>query len=180
MEGVFLRGIICMKNLWFATALVLIFSLSAFGQKASAHKIDPAKGVQEAFDRLTDGIRQVDVDKVMSTYQKSDRLLIFNHNGTATIGWENVKNNVDATYAKVSNVTLDITGLRIEMLGKSAAYVSCKWKQTQEYDGNLEDASGRMTLVFKLIGKEWKIVHRHTSPDKPGPASPVFPSEREN
>jgi len=37
---------------------------------------------------------------------------------TATQGWANVKDNVTKTYAKLSNVTLDITGLRIEMLGK--------------------------------------------------------------
>jgi ketosteroid isomerase-like protein len=106
--------------------------------------------------------------------------LIFNNNGTATIGWENVKSNVTSSYAKLSNVTLDITGLRVEMLGTTAAYVTCKWKQTQENDGKLEDASGRMSLIYRRIGKEWKIVHRHTSPDMPGPTSPVFDSERQN
>ena len=159
---------------------LFIFAASAFGQKAAAGKVDPTKGVRAAFDRLIDGIKQVDVDKVMSSYEKSDRLLIFNNNGSATIGWDNIKSNVTAAYAKVSNVTLDVTGLRVEMLGKTAAYVSCKWKQTQENDGKLEDASGRMTLVFKLIGKDWKIVHRHTSPDNPSAARPVFSSERKN
>ena len=89
-----------------------------------------------------------------------------------------MKANVDATYAKLTNVTIEITGLRVEMLGRSAAYVSCKWKQTQENDHKLESASGRMTLIFKLIGKDWKISHRHTSPDNPGPTRPVFPSEK--
>ena len=159
---------------------VLIFTVAGFGQKAAAGKVDPAKGVHDAFDRLIDGIKQVDADKVMAAYEKSDRLLIFNNNGSATLGWENVKANVTATYAKLSNVTIDITGLRIEMLGKTTAYVSCKWKQTQENDGKLENASGRMTLIFKLIGKDWKITHRHTSPDKPDATRPVFPSERIN
>ena len=159
---------------------VLIFTVAGFGQKAAAGKVDPAKGVHDAFDRLIDGIKQVDADKVMAAYEKSDRLLIFNNNGSATLGWENVKANVTATYAKLSNVTIDITGLRIEMLGKTTAYVSCKWKQTQENDGKLENASGRMTLIYKLIGKDWKITHRHTSPDKPDATRPVFPSERIN
>ena len=160
--------------------VVLTLALGIFGQKAAAGKIDPAKGVRAAFDRLIDGITQVDADKVMNVYEKSNRLLIFNNNGSATIGWDELKKNVDASYAKVSNVTLDVTGLRVEMLGKTAAYVSCKWKQTQENDGKLENASGRMTLVFRLIGKDWKIVHRHTSPDNPGPNRPLLPSEREN
>ncbi len=49
----------------------------------------------------------------------------------------------------------------------------------QEYNGKLESASGRMTLVFRLIRKDWKVVHLHTSPDSPDAARPVFPSERE-
>jgi ketosteroid isomerase-like protein len=168
-----------MNRIIFLFIISAAISLPVFGQKAAVAKPDPTKGVRETFDRLVDGIKQVDVDKLMSTYEKSERLLIFNNNGTATIGWENVRSNVAATFPKVMNVTLDITGLRVEMLGKTAAYVSCKWKQTQEFDGKLENASGRMTLVLKLVGKEWKITHRHTSPDRPDANRPVFPSERE-
>ena len=49
-----------------------------------------------------------------------------------------------------------------------------------ERNGKLESASGRMTLVFKQIGKDWKIIHIHTSPDNPDATRPVLPSEREN
>jgi ketosteroid isomerase-like protein len=169
-----------MKYFLFMSAIILSLSLPATAQKAAGVKADPAKGVREAFDRLVDGIKQVDVDKVMSVYDKSERLLIFNNNGTATIGWDSVKANITASYSKVSNVTLDITGLRVEMLGKAGAYVTCKWKQSQENDGKVENASGRMTLVFRLTAKDWKIVHRHTSPDRPDATRPLFPSERES
>ena len=169
-----------MKQLGFGIIVILTLTFTAFGQKAAVGKVDPTKAVHDTFDRLIEGIKQVDVDKVMGVYDKNDRLLIFNNNGSATMGWDNVKSNVSSTYAKLTNVTLDVTGLRIEMLGKTAAYVSCKWKQSQENDGKLENASGRMTLVFRIVGKEWKIVHRHTSPDKPDATRPVFPSERQN
>lgn len=164
------------------TAIILItllaFSAAAFGQKKAPAKVDPTKGVRDAFDKLVEGIKQVDVEKVMNAYEKSDRILIFNNNGTATIGWDNIKANVAASYAKASNVSLDITGLRVEMLGKTSAYLTCKWVQRQEYDGKPESASGRMTLIYELVGKDWKIIHRHTSPDNPGPTRPVLPSER--
>ena len=166
-----------MKTILFI-AILLLASVTAFGQKAAVGRVDPAKGVRDALDRLVDGIKQVDVEKVMSSYEKSDRLLIFNNNGTVTMGWDNVRSNVTSSYAKLSNVTLDLTGVRVEMLGKTAAYVSCKWKQSQENNGVLENASGRMTLIFKLVGKDWKISHRHTSPDNPDATRPVFPSER--
>ena len=169
-----------MKKLAVLFVFILLAAVSGFGQKAAAGSSDPSKAVHDAFDRLVEGIKQIDVNKVMSGYDKSDRLLIFNNNGSATIGWDTVKSNNEKTYAKLKNVSLEITGLRIEMLGRTAAYLTCKWKQGQENDGKLENASGRMTLVFKLIGKDWKITHRHTSPDNPDATRPVFPSERIN
>ncbi|MGB5014506.1 MAG: nuclear transport factor 2 family protein [Pyrinomonadaceae bacterium] len=167
-----------MKKAIFIAFTIALLTFSAFGQKAV--KADPKKAVNAAFDRLVEGIKQVDLDKVMAAYEKSDRLLIFNNNGSATIGWENVRSVNEKIYARLSNVSLEITGLRVEMLSANTAYVSSKWKQTQENDGKLESASGRMTLVYKLIGKEWKVVHRHTSPDNPDATRPVFPSERTN
>ena len=168
-----------MKNLIFGTAIILTLAFSASAQKAATGKSDPAQGVRDAFERLIDGIKQVDVDKVMNIYEKSDRLLIFNNNGSATIGWDTVKANITASYAKVTNVTLEVTGLRVELLAPKSAYVTCKWKQSQENEGKLESSAGRMTLIFKLIGKDWKIIHRHTSPDRPDATRPVFPSERQ-
>lgn len=166
-----------MKKIAIFSFLILAFAVSAFGQKT---KIDPTKPVREAFDRLVEGIKQADVEKVMSVYNKSEDILFFNNNGTVTRGWETMKKNREASYSKVSNVSLEITGLKIEMLGTNSAYVTCKWKQAQEYEDKLETASGRMTLVFKLIGKQWKVVHLHTSPDNPDPNRPVFPSEKQN
>ncbi len=164
----------------FIVIAVLVFAGASLGQKhtAAAEKVDPAKGVHDAFDRFVEGIKQVDATKVMSSYAKSPDLLVFNNNGTATKGWDNVDSNTRQVYAKLSNVSIDVTGLTIRMLGTSAAYVTCKWKQSQENSGKLETASGRMTLVYQLVGKEWKIVHRHTSPDNPDASRPVFPSER--
>ncbi|HQU83877.1 MAG TPA: nuclear transport factor 2 family protein [Pyrinomonadaceae bacterium] len=166
----------------FAIIGFIIFTLAftAFGQKGKAAKVDPAKAVRETFDRLVEGIKQADAEKVMSVYDKSERILFFNNNGSATLGWEEMKKQRENLYANTKDVTLDITGLRVEMLSPTSAYVSCKWKQTQTYKDKLEDASGRMTVVFKLIGKDWKAVHLHTSPDNPPAARPVFPSEREN
>lgn len=169
-----------MKKILISGFFVLFATSLALGQKSTgAKKDDPAAPVKAAFEKLMDGIREVNAAKVLDAYEKSDRILIFNNNGSATIGWENIKSNTESSYPKIKNVTLDITGLRVEMLSKTSAYVTCKWKQTQEYDGNPESASGRMTLVYRLIGKDWKVVHRHTSPDNPPETRPVFPSERE-
>ena len=166
-----------MKKFAIFSLIILALSVTAFGQRT---KIDPTKPVRDAFDKLVEGIKQADAEKVMGVYDKSDRILFFNNNGSATIGWETMKKNRESLYAKTANVSLEMTGLRIEMLGTGAAYLTCKWKQSQEYDSKVETASGRMTLVFKLINKQWKAIHLHTSPDNPDANRPVLTSEREN
>ncbi len=159
-------------------AVFVLFGSVGMARKAAAGKVDPTKDVRAAFDRLTDGIRQVDVEKLMSVDDKNADILFFNQNGTVTRGWDQMKENRVASFAKIKNVSLDTTGVRVEMLSPTSAYVSFKWKQQQEYDGKLESASGRTTIVFKKIGKDWKAVHLHTSPDNPGPTRPVLDSER--
>lgn len=171
-----------MKNIAFISLIILTFTFSALGQKAGVGKTAPnsTKDVGEAFDRLIEGIRQVDVEKVMGVYDKTDRILFFNYSGSATLGWENMRANREALYAKIKDVSLEVTGRRVELLSKTSAYVTCKWKQSQVYDGKLESSTGRMTLVFKLVGKDWKVVHLHTSPDVAPAVRDVVPSEKDN
>ncbi len=169
-----------MKKIAIFGLIIFTLTFSAFGQKKTTVKVDSSKDVRAVFDRLIEGIKQVDIEKVMSVYEKSDRTLFFNNNGSATIGWQNMFDNRKKLYESTTNVSLETTGIRVEILSLTSAYVSCKWIQRQEYKGKLETASGRMTLVFKKIGKEWKVVHLHTSPDNPDATRPVLPSEREN
>lgn len=171
-----------MRKLFLVLIALAALTSASYSQKHSAaagKPVDPAAGVHAAFDRLIEGIKQVDAEKVMGLYAKGNDLLVFNNNGTATKGWDSVNDNTRQVYAKLSNVAIEITGLNIRMLGKTGAYVTCKWKQSQENEGKLEASSGRMTLVYQLVGTDWKILHRHTSPDKPDATRPVFPSERQ-
>lgn len=172
-----------MKKFALMSVLVFICVGNSFGQKAggaaASGKPDPASDVRKAFDRLTEGIRQVDVAKLMGVYENSERTLFFNNNGSVTIGWAQMKENRESSFAKIKNVTLETTGVRVEILSPTSAYVSFKWKQTQEFEGKLESATGRTTIVFKRIGKDWKAVHLHTSPDNVPPNRPLLDSERE-
>lgn len=170
-----------MRKIFFVSVLTILASMTALAQDVKPTK--PAKPdatapIKAVFETLVEGIRKADAAKVMSVYNDSADTLFFNNNGTVTLGWEQMKSNRESAYAKVSNVTLETSGVRVKMLGSSAAYLTCKWKQTQETSGKLESASGRMTLIFKMINKEWKVVHAHTSPDAPDPSRPVLPSER--
>jgi ketosteroid isomerase-like protein len=136
-----------------------------------------AKGVLAAFKSLLDGIRRADVNSVANIYWNSPQLVLFNNNGTVTRGWEQMRQNRASSYPEMKDVKLDVRDLRVQMLGREGAVVTCLWTQSQTFRGTPETATGRMSLVFRRIGGAWKAVHLHTSPDRPDP-SRLLPSEQ--
>jgi ketosteroid isomerase-like protein len=145
--------------------------------KVATTETPGSQSVVAAFNALLNGIRHADVDAVTNVYLKSARLVLFNNNGTVTRGWEQLRKNRESSYRDLRDVKLDVRDLSITMLGRDGAVVSCLWTQSQTYKGTPETATGRMTLVFKRVGKDWKAIHLHTSPDRPDP-SHVMPSEQ--
>ena len=127
----------------------------------------PSTGVLAAFDKIIDGIRKANVDLYMSGYWDSAPLVLFNYNGSVTRGWDQLKKNRESSFPQSKEVKLDIRDRHVTMLGRDGAVVTCLWSQSQTFNGQPDTASGRMTLVFKRVGNEWKAVHLHTSPDKP-------------
>lgn len=167
-----------LKNLLFAILIVCVTLGVSFAQKGAAGKTVAAEAVRAAFDALVKGIEDSDVEAVTEIYQNSPNTLYFNNNGTVTRGWEQDKNNREARYPKLTNVQLVAKNVKIEMLGATGAVLTCTWTQTQEFDGKAESAAGRMTLAWKKIGKDWKIIHLHTSPSEVPKDRPLLPSER--
>ena len=147
------------------------------GTSASPAPVGTPSGVLAAFNALLEGIRHADVDAVANAYLKSPRLILFNYNGSVTRGWEQMRQNRASSYPDLKDVKLDVRDLRVLMLGRDGALVSCLWTQSQTFRGVPETATGRMTIVFRRAGKEWKAVHLHTSPDAPAPGR-VMPSEQ--
>jgi ketosteroid isomerase-like protein len=136
-----------------------------------------SQSVIAAFNALINGIRHADVKAVTGIYLESPRLVLFNNNGSVTKGWEQLRRNRESSYRDMKDVKLEVRDLSITMLGRDGAVVSCLWTQSQSFKGEPETATGRMTLVFKRVGKDWKAIHLHTSPDRPDP-SRVLPSEQ--
>lgn len=139
---------------------------------------DPAsQSVAAAFNALINGIRKSDLDAITSAYWNSPRLVLFNNNGTVTKGWEQMRKNRESSIKDVKNVKLEVRDVSITLLGREGALVNALWTQSQDYKGQPETATGRMTLVFRRVGTAWKAIHLHTSPDRPDP-SRVLPSEQ--
>jgi ketosteroid isomerase-like protein len=145
--------------------------------KITGSETPGTQSVIAAFNAIVNGIRHADAKAVSGVYLNSPSLILFNNNGTVTRGWDQMRKNRESSYADVKDVKLDVRDISITMLGRDGALVSCLWTQSQTYKGTPETATGRMTLVFKRVGKDWKAIHLHTSPDKPDP-SRVMPSEQ--
>jgi ketosteroid isomerase-like protein len=145
--------------------------------KASSTPTAPSTGVLAAFDKIIEGVKRANVDMATSGYWKSPALILFNYNGSVTRGWDQMRKNRELSYPEITDVKLDVHDKHVIMLGRDGAVVMCLWTQSQTYKGQPDSASGRMTLVFKRVGNEWKAVHLHTSPDKPD-ASRVPASEQ--
>jgi ketosteroid isomerase-like protein len=136
-----------------------------------------SQAVVAAFNALLDGIREADVKAVSDVYWNSPRLTLFNNNGSVTKGWEQMRRNRESSYKDVKDVKLTCRDVSITMLGRDGAVATCLWTQSQTFRGEPETATGRMTLVFRRVGKDWKAIHLHTSPDRPEPAR-IAPSEQ--
>jgi ketosteroid isomerase-like protein len=143
---------------------------SQTGNATGAPATGPSTAVLAAFDKIIDGIRRANVNLYMSGYWDSPTLMLFNYNGTVTKGWDQLKKNRESSFPQSKEVKLDIRDRHVTMLGRDGAVVTCLWTQSQTFNGQPDSASGRMTLVFKRVGTEWKAVHLHTSPDKPDPS----------
>ena len=146
-------------------------------QKSGGADVPGSEAVVTAFNRLIDGIQTTDVEKVMSVYWKSPSLILFNNNGTVTKGWDQVRQNRLSSYPEIKEVKLAVRDVSVAMLGRDGAVVNCLWTQSQTYKGTPETVSGRMTLVFKRFGNNWKAIHLHTSPESPNPTT-IPPSEQ--
>ena len=147
-------------------------------QKGAGGQDDPSKtDVLSAFNALIKGIEAANVDAVTGAYWNSPQLVLFNNNGTVTRGWEQMRINRQSSYAKLKDVKLEVRDVRVQMLGRDGAVIAFLWTQSQTYDGTPDTATGRTTLVFRRIGKQWKVVHAHISPDSPD-QSRVPSSER--
>lgn len=148
---------------------------SATPRSGAAGQVSPSSAVLAAFNGLLDGIRHADVKAATNAYQNTPRLLLFNYNGTVTKGWDQLKANREASYPQMKDVKLDVRDVRVTMLSPASAFITCQWTQSMTFNGVPETDTGRMTIVFRKIGKDWKAVHLHTSPDSATSSEPTTP-----
>jgi ketosteroid isomerase-like protein len=127
---------------------------------AAGHTNEEA-GIEQVLHTQQDAWNRHDVDAFMQGYWNSPELTFFS-GATERRGWQATLDRYRATYASPGHEMgkLDFSNLRIEMLGKDAAFVRGEWHLTMS-DG--KTPHGLFTLVFRRFAGGWKIVHDHTS-----------------
>jgi beta-aspartyl-peptidase (threonine type) len=102
-----------------------------------------------------------DLDAFMTGYWNSADLTFFSGAKQAS-SWQATLDRYRATYASPGHEmgTLEFSALRIEMLGRDAAFVRGAWHLTMS-DG--KTPHGLFTLIFRKFPEGWKIIHDHTS-----------------
>jgi ketosteroid isomerase-like protein len=102
-----------------------------------------------------------DLEGFMAGYWSSPELTFFS-GAKESDGWQAAIDRYRAAYSSPGHEMgkLEFSGLRIETLGPSAAFVRGSWQLTMP-DG--KTLHGLFTLVFRRFPDGWKIVHDHTS-----------------
>jgi len=147
-------------------------------QPGTTTKTSASMSMLDTFNALLEGIRSANAKVVSDFYWRSPELVIFNSNGTVTRGWDQMSKNRESSYAKLKDVILQESDVHARMFGLDYGEVNFLWTQSQTNDGVPDSASGRTTLIFRRVGKAWKIIHAHISPSAPD-QSRVLQSEQE-
>jgi beta-aspartyl-peptidase (threonine type) len=142
----------------------LILSLALISTAVSAAKTsdDQVKAaIQQVLQRQQDAWNRHDLDGFMAGYWNSPELTFFS-GANETTGWQSTIERYRKTYQSEGREMgkLEFSDLRIEALGRDAAFVRGAWHLTMP-DG--KTPHGLFTLIFRKFSDGWKIVHDHTS-----------------
>lgn len=137
--------------------IVLIGMFIVAGLWAENFKKD-AKTIQTIMDRQVNAWNEGNIDGFMAGYWKSDEFT-FQGGKKRLKGWETLRAMYKKNYAGEKMGKLEFTDIEMKPLGKSYVLVTAQWRVTSKE----EVKEGLFTLIFQRFGKDWKIIHDHSS-----------------
>ncbi len=141
----------------FAAALVLALCVAAGAQDKRDAKA--AASIRAVLDAQAAAWNRGDMEGYMDGYARSDST-VFISGDDVTRGWQTVLDRYKKGYDTREKMgTLEFSDLEIKVLSKDAAVAHGRWQLTRAAD----KPHGRFTLIFRRDGKNWRIVHDHTS-----------------
>jgi ketosteroid isomerase-like protein len=150
-----------------SAALILSGTLRLTAQQPSAATV--RTDIQQAVRAYVDAVNKADISALVEMYSREPGVTSVG-DGEIIRGWDAIRSNADSIAGaegkyKVSTGSIDVVPLSAGYaLALTSTIVTVK-------AGNQEvQLRGAMTLVFKKIGGEWKIIHDHTSSVSPSNA----------
>jgi ketosteroid isomerase-like protein len=121
----------------------------------------PAEEIQLVISRQQDAWNRGNLEDFMAGYWNSPDLTFFS-GGHESKGWQAALDRYKKSYQSTGHEMgkLEFANLRIEMLGRDAAFVRGEFHLTMS-DG--KTPHGLFTLIFKKFPEGWKIIHDHSA-----------------
>jgi beta-aspartyl-peptidase (threonine type) len=143
---------ICLQCL----AVLLISALSAWGSPAGSED-----EIRRVISQQQDAWNRGDLEAFMTGYWNSPDLTFFS-GAHESKGWQAALDRYKKTYQGAGHEMgkLEFANLRVEILGRDAAFVRGEFHLTMS-DG--KTPHGLFTLVFRKFPDGWKIVHDHSA-----------------
>lgn len=145
--------------IWCAALAALAFACSApavpFG--------DPQRDIRDMLARSAADWNRGDLAGFMSDYAQ-DSLTSYVSGGHVQYGWQPLFDRYQRNYFAdgKSRDSLAFEELRVRALTPDFAYATARFRLLR---GDSVVASGPFTLVLQRQGREWRILHDHTSGD---------------
>ncbi|HEY0376256.1 MAG TPA: nuclear transport factor 2 family protein [Pyrinomonadaceae bacterium] len=138
-------------------ALVILLCGAADAQDKRDAKA--AASIRAVLDAQAAAWNRGDIEGYMDGYARSDSI-VFVSGDSVTRGWQTVLDRYKKSYDTREKMgTLGFSDLEIKVVGRDVAVAHGRWQLTRAAD----NPHGRFTLIFRRTGKNWRIVHDHTS-----------------
>ena len=145
--------------LLFTAALFSPLHDSAEAQANAKRDALTISAVHSVLDAQRDAWNRGDIEGYMGGYARSADIT-FVSGDTITRGWQTVHDRYKKNYDSREKMgTLTFSDLETRVLGTDAAVTIGRWHLQRTAD----QPHGRFTLVFRRTGRNWRIVHDHTS-----------------
>ncbi len=145
----------------FILFIFLIFSANnAIAQCSTKASRNDTAAIRKVLREQELAWNRADIEAFMQGYWHSENLEFVGKNGLQS-GWQRTLDNYKKSYPDAAAMgRLDFTILKLDLLGKNAAYIVGKWHLTRPDKGDLQ---GHFTLLWKKIDGKWVIVSDHSS-----------------
>lgn len=136
---------------------------------SAAEKAEIEASVKAILDTMVEGMNEHDVDKILSVYQKGDRLL-YSGNGTFGEGWDSLYALANESHSDPANASTrwSIDEVRIEIFSRDLAVLTAYGERTRSDEEGTETSQGySLTDVLIREGGQWIIISEHESLECP-------------